>query len=235
MNVPEDKEKYVKNMFSAIAPRYDLLNSILSLNMHKRWRSAAVRKCALKPGDSALDVGAGTLDLTIELSKAVGSAGEVLAVDFCEPMLEIGIGKIKKLGIENIKTQTANAEDLPVEDNSFNSAVNGFVLRNVGSVEKTLAEMTRAVKPGGKVVVLELAQPKNRLFNIIYKAYFFKMLPFIGGMLSRREAYTYLPESVARFHTREELAAIMEKVGLADIEITDLTGGVAAIHTGTKK
>jgi demethylmenaquinone methyltransferase / 2-methoxy-6-polyprenyl-1,4-benzoquinol methylase len=227
------KEEYVEQLFASIAPRYDLLNSVLSFNLHKRWRRIAVRECRLSPGDAALDVAAGTLDLSIEMAKVGGVGGSVIAVDFCLPMLEIGR---KKLDTPNISVIGGNAERLPVPPDSFQAAIIGFGLRNVENVERTLAEMTRTVRPGGRVVSLELARPTGPLFSRIYNLYFHRLLPMIGGLVNgRTEPYAYLPASVARFHSREELAAIMEKVGLVDIKVHDLTGGVAAVHVGTKR
>ena len=236
MQTPPTKEDYIRGMFASIAPRYDLLNSILSFNRHKYWRSFAVRQCELSPGDRALDIGAGTLDFAIELSKAVGPSGQVVAVDFCRPMFEIGIRKLGKRGIRNVSAVEGNAEHLPVPSNSFQAATVGFVLRNVESVHRTIAEMARAVEPGGKVVCLELARVRGRLFGRVYDLYFYRVLPLIGGIVNRRGGpYDYLPASLKSFCSREELSGIMEKEGLADIRVYDLTGGVAAVHVGTKK
>ncbi len=230
------KEQYVARLFASIAPRYDLLNSILSFNCHKRWRAFAVRQCGLHPGDRALDVCAGTLDFAVELSKAVGPSGEVVGVDFCRPMLDLGRRKLRKRGMGNILLVEGNAECLPVRSNSFAAATIGFALRNVVSVENTLAEMVRALKPGGRVGCLELAKPEGRIFARVYNLYFYHILPLVGGIINRRrEPYEYLPASLTAFYSREELSQIMEKVGLADIRVHDLTGGVAAVHVGIKK
>lgn len=229
------KEAYVERLFASIAPRYDLLNSILSFNSHKYWRAFAVRKCELSPGDTVLDVATGTLDFAFELSRAVGDEGRVLGIDFCRPMLEIGVQKLKHRGVRNIYVAHGNAELLPVPSRSFNAATIGFALRNVASVEKTLLEMTRAVVPGGRVVSLELAVPENRVFRWFYSLYSRYFLPFIGGVVNgNREPYEYLPASVARFHSREELSQIMLKVGLRDIKVYNLTFGVVTVHVGIK-
>ncbi len=232
----DSKEQYIEELFSSIAPRYDLLNTILSFNCHKSWRRFAVAKCGLSPGDSALDVAAGTLDLSIELAGAVSTTGSVVGVDFCKPMLDIGRRKIERRGIDNISAVYGNAEHLPVPSNSFTAATIGFALRNVASIENTLAEMTRAVKPGGRVVSLELAKPVWPVFREIYALYFQRILPLVGGAINKkREPYQYLPESLARFCSREELSQIMQKVGLTDIRIYNLTGGIVAVHVGVKK
>ena len=228
------KEEYIERLFSSIAPRYDLLNSVLSFNRHKYWRAFAVEKCRLSLGDRALDVCTGTLDLAIGLSEIVGPSGSVLGVDFCRPMLEIGQRKLAARGIQNVSVAEENVEHLSVPSNSFDAATIGFALRNVENVENTLVEMTRAVKPGGRVVSLELAQPQGAIFRHIYGLYS-RLLPFIGGVLSgSKESYAYLPASVKRFYSREELAAIMAKVGLTDIEVYNLTAGIATVHVGIK-
>ena len=232
----ESKAEYIERLFASIAPRYDLLNSILSFNCHKGWRRFAANHCGLQPDDRALDVCAGTLDFAIELAKVVGRNGSVTAVDFCRPMLEVGKRKLAKRGIGNVAVMEADAESLPLETDSFRAATIGFALRNVSSVEKTLAEMARVVTPGGRVVCLELAQPRGRLLRAIYGLYSNRFLPFIGSAVNgKREPYEYLPASIASFISREDLAAIMEKVGLTDIAIYDLTGGTATVHVGTKK
>ena len=232
----ESKAEYIEGLFASIAPRYDLLNSILSFNRHKGWRRFAANQCGLQPDDGAVDVCAGTLDFAIELSKVVGRNGSVTAVDFCRPMLEVGKRKLAKRGIGNVAVMEANAESLPLPSDSFRAATIGFALRNVSSVEKTLGEMARVVCKGGRVVCLELALPRWRLFRSVYGLYFNRFLPFIGGVVNgKKEPYEYLPASVASFCSREELAAIMEKVGLTDIAIYDLAGGAATVHVGTKK
>ena len=232
----ESKERYVEALFASIAPRYDLLNSILSFNCHKRWRAFAVRQCSLSPGDAALDVCAGTLDLAIELSRPVGPTGRVVGVDFCRPMLEVGRRKLEKRRIGNVFPVEGNAERLPVPSGSFRAATIGFALRNVASVENTLAEMARVVKPGGRVVSLELAKPEGPVFRRLHRLYFYHVLPVIGGAVNRRrEAYQYLPESLERFQSREELSEMMRNVGLGDVRVHDLAGGAIAVHVGIKQ
>jgi demethylmenaquinone methyltransferase/2-methoxy-6-polyprenyl-1,4-benzoquinol methylase len=226
------KARYVHGMFSSIAHRYDLLNTLLSLNRDKYWRRFAVEHSGLASGESAIDVATGTGELAIELAKAVGPNGKVVGVDFCREMLDIAEEKCKGRCIELAE---GNAQELPCPDGTFDLATIGFALRNVESVEKTLKEMVRVVKPGGKVISLEFSQPDNRLFRRIYYMYFFKILPMAGGLISRnKEAYSYLPSSVARFPGKTELKEIMEKAGLEDIEIYSLTRGIVAVHVGVK-
>lgn len=230
------KGQHIEEMFASIAERYDLLNTLLSFNCHKRWRRFAVRQCALKPGDQALDVCAGTLDLAIELSRTVGPSGEVVGVDFCRPMLEVGLRKLSKRGIENISAVVGSAERLPVESDSFQAATIGFALRNVESIERTIGEMARAVESGGRVVCLELAKPEGRLSTLIHRGYSRRILPFVGGLIGgTREPYEYLPKSMAEFRTKKEIASIMEDSGLIDIQVYGLTGGVVSVHVGVKR
>lgn len=229
------KEEYVEQLFTSIASRYDLLNSILSFNRHKWWRRFAVRKCNLIKGGKAVDIAAGTLDFSIELSKAVGESGSVTAIDFCLPMLEVGVKKLAKFGIKNISVLQGNAESLPVPADTYDAATIGFALRNVASVENTIREMARVVKPGGRVVSLELAKPEGLIFSHIYKLYFYKLLPWIGGAINgHKEPYEYLPDSLKRFCSREELTQIMRNAGLTDVQVYNLTAGIVAVHVGTK-
>jgi demethylmenaquinone methyltransferase/2-methoxy-6-polyprenyl-1,4-benzoquinol methylase len=226
------KAKYVHKMFSSIAPRYDLLNTLLSLNRDKYWRRFAVERSGLGPGGSAIDVATGTGKLAIELARAVGPDGKVVGVDFCREMLDIAEEKCQGLCIELAE---GNAQKLPYPDNEFDLATMGFALRNVESIEAALKEMARVVKPGGRVVSLEFTQPDNVLFRWLYYTYFFRVLPAIGRLISRdKEAYSYLPASVAKFLSKKELGDVMERTGLKDIEIYSLTGGIVAVHIGIK-
>lgn len=227
-----EKAKYVHGMFSSIAGRYDLLNTLLSLNRDKSWRKFAVEQSKLAPGNSALDIGTGTGELAIELAKAVGADGRVVGTDFCREMLDVAEEKCRGFCIELAE---GNAQKLPYPDDTFDAATIGFALRNVENVEKTLGEMTRVVRPGGRVVSLEFTQPDNRVFRKIYYTYFFKILPAVGGLISKnKDAYSYLPDSVAKFPSKTKLKKIMEKTGLKDIEIYPLTLGIVAVHVGIK-
>lgn len=236
MNMSTPKEQYIENLFDSIASKYDLLNSILSLGLHKRWRRFAARLCGLSDGDRALDVCAGTMDLAIEIAKIVGATGSVTAVDFSRSMLSIGERKLKEREIGNIVSVEARAESLPFCSESFRAATIGFGLRNVSSVNDTLAEMTRVVERGGRVLVLEFARPKGFLFKYPYLLYLRTLVPLIGWLVhGQRDPYSYLPESICRFHSRQELAMMMKKVGLDDVRIYDLAAGAVAIYVGTKR
>ncbi|MCL6519115.1 MAG: bifunctional demethylmenaquinone methyltransferase/2-methoxy-6-polyprenyl-1,4-benzoquinol methylase UbiE [Armatimonadetes bacterium] len=229
------REEYIECLFASIAKRYDIANTILSLNLHKSWRKFTLRQTKLANGDTAVDICTGTGDLAIEIARAVGT-GKVIAVDFCRPMLDLCVRKLDRLGIKNISLIQGNAENLPLPSNVYKAATIGFGIRNVSNVERAFSEMARVVAPGGSVVCLEFSRPKGKLFARMYNFYSHRILPLIGGLLSgSREAYEYLNLSIDSFLSREELSDIMKKVGLQDIEVFDLTGGIVAVHVGVKK
>jgi demethylmenaquinone methyltransferase/2-methoxy-6-polyprenyl-1,4-benzoquinol methylase len=232
---PEQKHDYVRAMFDAIAPRYDLLNSVLSARLHHGWRRAAVRAARLSAGDVALDVCTGTGDLAFELARRVGDQGEVVAADFSEPMLVLGAAKAVRRSPASIRWALADTQSLPFPDHAFDAVTVGFGIRNVADIDAGIAEMARVARPGGRVVILEFTQPRNAVFAALYALYTFRLLPILGGLISgRQEAYEYLPSSVAAFLTREALADRMRAAGLTDVGFSDLMLGTVAIHSGVK-
>ncbi len=232
---PDDKHRYVREMFDAIAPTYDRLNSVLSGPLHHYWRRVATAQAALKPGDRALDVCTGTGDFALELAKVVSENGHVDATDFSAPMLQIGEQKARARGCDNTAWAIADTQNLPFADNAFDAVTVGFGIRNVSDVPRGIREMARVAKPGGRVVLLEFGQPTNKTFNALYRWYSKHVMPRIGGLVSgRKSAYEYLPESVAAFYTREQIAHFMRGAGLTNVSITDLTFGTVVIHRGTK-
>ncbi len=237
-----DKAAYVRDMFAGIARRYDLLNSVLSFNQHKAWRRYAVRLAGVRAGDSALDVCTGTGDFAIDLSGAVGSTGRVVGSDFCRPMVELGKQKTEngKRNAESVMRAVVNfmvadALELPYRSGQFDCVTVGFGIRNVADVQRAFDEMARVARPAGRVVCLEFNRPRNRFLRPIVMFYESRILPVIGGLLSRREAYTYLQKSIQAFHSREELCEMMEQAGLRDIRVVDLNFGSVCIHIGTKQ
>jgi demethylmenaquinone methyltransferase / 2-methoxy-6-polyprenyl-1,4-benzoquinol methylase len=221
-------------MFSDIAPRYDLLNHLLSLNIDKRWRRQAVDILLTSndPAGTYLDACAGTLDLSVEIAKRTKFTGHVIASDFAFPMLAAGAHKIQQRRIEAV---CGDAMRLPVPDDACDGVIVGFGVRNLSSVHDGVRELTRVLKPGGKLVILEFTTPGWQPFRAIYLSYFTKVLPMVGRLVSKHgNAYTYLPESVLQFPRPENLGAIMESAGLRDVKWRTLTGGIAAIHSGTK-
>ena len=229
-----DKERYVRDMFAAIAPQYDRLNAILSFKQDRQWRRLAVRLSGAKAGDRCLDVCTGTGDFAVDLSSVVGSTGKVVGADFCEPMIRHGMGKVAAAPGAPIKMMVANAEKLPYSNELFDVVTVGFGIRNVAGIKNAVSEMARVARPGGRVVILEFNRPLDVWYKPFVDFYLFRILPRIGGMFSRREAYTYLPESMKKFVSREELTRIMVNAGLTDIKLRDLNFGTVCIHIGTR-
>jgi len=225
-----DKAAYVHRAFTAIAGRYDLLNTLLSFNRDRRWRRSTVSSLELKGSETVLDVATGTGKLALELQKRVGASGRVVGIDFCEPMLQKAKGQA-----HNIHLLLATSEGLPFPDNSFDGATIGFALRNVPDIEKTLRETTRVIKPGGKIVCLEFSRPRHPIMRSLHRFYLLRVLPTVGWLISGdKEAYLYLPRSIMEFPCAEELKAVMEKAGLERVQFRFLTWGVVAVHIGTK-
>jgi demethylmenaquinone methyltransferase/2-methoxy-6-polyprenyl-1,4-benzoquinol methylase len=228
-------ERAVKEMFSGIAARYDLLNHVLSLNIDRTWRRKVRRILAdvlARPDAFVLDVACGTGDLSIELKN--GAKATVIGTDFCRPMLTIADQKSRseKLTIPFIE---ADAMNLGVDDATFDAVTIAFGLRNLPNYEDGLRELCRVLKSGGKLVILECSHPRLPVFRELYDFYFNRVLPKIGGLVSgSRSAYTYLPNSVAKFPDKAILATMMEDAGLSEIKFQSLTGGVAALHSGVK-
>ncbi len=235
-NQYRSKEKYVHSIFSSIAHRYDILNTLLSFNRDKYWRRFAVAKCGLKPGGLGLDVACGTGMLCIEQAKVVGKTGKVIGVDFCENMLAVGQKNISATPYKDIiELKQGNALDLPFDDNTFDCATIGFALRNVPDIRKTLEEMRRVVKPGGKVVSLELSKPSFPGFKQAYYLYFDHILPILGKLgIGQDGPYSYLPKSLKAFPHQKVIRDIFEEVGLKNADYKELTGGIVSVHVGTK-
>ncbi len=226
----------VREMFSGIASKYDFLNHFLSINIDKRWRrlvSAKLNDVLDDENALVLDVACGTGDLAIELQKA-GKA-KVFGTDFCRPMLEIAFGKNDKTGVKIPYTE-ADGMNLSFASNSFDAVTIAFGLRNFSNWQSGLIELHRILKRGGKIVILEFSTPILPGFRELFQFYFSNILPRIGGAVSgSRGAYEYLPDSVSKFPNQKNLAKLMTEVGFSDVEYKNLTGGVAAIHTGTKR
>lgn len=231
----KNKEQHVHAVFESIAPKYDLMNDVLSFRRHKAWRAFTMRKMNVQLGQSAIDLCCGTCDWTIDLAKASGT-GQVVGLDFSEKMLEYGREKVEREGLsEQIRLVHGNAMDLPFEDDSFDFATIGFGLRNVPDIDVVLSEMRRVVKPGGKVVCLELSKPVVQPFKSIYYFYFENLLPLIAKWFTKRyEEYKWLPESLAQFPGRIELEGKFRDAGLTEVESYPLFLGIAALHIGKK-
>jgi len=232
----EEKEhaSRVRAMFAGISGRYDLLNHLLSANMDKRWRRlvALELKKQLPLKAQVLDIACGTGDLALTLFEQ--TEARVYGADFCRPMLQIASAKAgqREASIPFIE---ADALTLPFPDGSFDGATIAFGLRNLANVEGGLAEILRILKPGGQVAILEFSEPKVPGFSSGFRWYFRRVLPLLGGAISgSRSAYTYLPDSVSRFPNQEKLASMISEAGFEKVRYLNLTGGVAALHLGTR-
>ncbi len=230
-----DHAKAVHEMFAGIATKYDFLNHFLSINIDKRWRrkvSNALAGILADPTAQVLDVACGTGDLAIEL-KTFGKA-KVIGTDFCRPMLTIAKEKTDKRS-EKISYLEADGLNLSFSDETFDAVTIAFGLRNFSNWENGLIELKRILKPGGKIAVLEFSSPMIPGFRAAFNFYFAHILPRIGGVVSgSRGAYEYLPDSVSKFPDQKQLVSMMRQIGFSDVKYKNLTGGIAAIHTGTK-
>lgn len=229
-----EKSSYVRQIFSEIAPRYDLLNHILSLNIDKVWRRKAIAMLGVErhPVGRYLDLCAGTLDVSVALARTAGFRGTITAADFAEPMLRAGL---KKTAGKSISPVAADALCLPIRTGSLAGAIVAFGIRNVADLDAALQEVKRVLTPGARFVILEFSTPRSRIVNAGYQLYFNRVLPAIGGLVSgHRTAYRYLPKSVANFPVEEELARRMTAAGFVNVRYKSLTLGIAAIHCGER-
>ena len=232
----KNKEEYVHSVFSSIAHRYDLLNTTLSFNRDKYWRKFTIEHSGLGPGGRGLDVCCGTGMLTLEQAKVVGPQGHVVGLDFCEEMLARAVENIQRTPDHDvIELVRGNAMALPFPDDTFDCATIGFALRNVPDIRKVIDEMRRVVKPGGKVLSLELAKPSAPVFKQLYYCYFNHLVPLLGRMgVGVSGPYSWLPNSLKVFPHQSEIRNIFEETGLLNARYHELTGGIVAVHIGQK-
>lgn len=226
------KRAYVRRMFTAIAPRYDLLNHLLSLNVDRRWRRRAVARLdwERRPGGTYLDLCAGTLDLAATLARRPGFRGRVIGSDFVVPMLRRGRDKASRT-----TPVAADALALPFPDACADGAMVAFGVRNLANLDVGLAEAARVLRPGARFVVLEFATPRFALLRWAYLLYFRRVLPAIGRVVSKhRDAYTYLPESVLAFPEPDDLSERIAAAGFSDVRFDTLSAGICALHYGTR-
>jgi demethylmenaquinone methyltransferase/2-methoxy-6-polyprenyl-1,4-benzoquinol methylase len=220
----------VTAMFDRIAPVYDRLNTLMTFGQDGRWRRAAVDACGLRPGDRAIDVACGTGRLTIALAERVGPFGRVVGVDRSTGMIELARAAARDL--VQVEFVVADALALPVEDGSFDAATIAFGLRNLPDFEAGFRELARVVRPGGRVVCLELTQPRPAIWAKTFRALFGRLAPLAGRLYGVGDTYRYLPESLDGFPDAPHLAAIMRRAGLVDVRIRRFGLATVALHVG---
>jgi demethylmenaquinone methyltransferase/2-methoxy-6-polyprenyl-1,4-benzoquinol methylase len=226
------EETQVRAMFDRIAGLYDRMNTVMTAGLHHQWRRRAADLASLSPGARALDVATGTGDLAFELAGRVAPGGEVVGTDFSPRMLELARQKARSRPGVRVEFRDANALALPFGDDEFDAATVGFGARNFADLERGLREMTRVVRPGGRVVVLEITTPRRRPLSTFYELWFDRAIPALGRLAGDAQAYSYLPDSVRRFPGPEELAAVMWRCGLREVRYVITAGGIIALHAG---
>ncbi len=228
-----EKARHVRTVFDSVAPKYDLMNDLMSAGLHRAWKAYTVMVANLKEGDRALDIAGGTGDLALAFSKKVGKSGQVVHTDINEAMLSTGRNRLLDLGVA-LPTMVCDAEKLPFPDNYFDVVSVAFGLRNMTHKDVALAEMNRVLKPRGKLLVLEFSKVAAPLEKV-YDWYSFKVLPRLGKLVAGDDSsYRYLAESIRMHPGQEELKAMMHKGGFGHVDYHNLTGGIAALHVGIK-
>jgi demethylmenaquinone methyltransferase/2-methoxy-6-polyprenyl-1,4-benzoquinol methylase len=229
------EEPQVRAMFDRIAGLYDRLNTVMTAGLHHKWRRRAGDLAGLRPGDRGLDVATGTGDLAFELARRVAPGGTVIGADFSERMLDIARVKAARQGPDQATAtfEFANALSLPFADGEFDAATVGFGVRNFSDLEQGLRELVRVVRPGGRVVVLEITTPQRPPLSTFFSLWFDRVVPVLGRLAGDPDAYSYLPNSVKRFPAPDKLAELMWRAGLQEVRYVLTAGGIIALHAGT--
>ncbi len=230
----EEKAKKVADVFHSVANKYDVMNDLMSMGLHRIWKMFTLNQAGARPGMRVLDLAGGTGDLAMKFAGQVGSTGEVVLADINSSMLEEGRRRLIDKGIiGNVRFAQVDAQYLPFEDDSFDIITIAFGLRNVTDKDAALRSMRRVLKPGGKLLVLEFSKPISQTFNKVYDLYSFTALPLMGKLIAGdAESYRYLAESIRMHPDQETLKAMMEDAGFERCDYHNLTGGVVALHTG---
>ena len=218
-------------MFDRIAGVYDLMNSAMTAGMHHQWRERAVDRAEVGPGSDAFDVCCGTGDLALELRRRIGPDGRVVGSDFSEQMLDLARAKSGEQGLP-VEFGWADALDLPYGDGSFDAVTVGFGARNLADLDAGIAEMARVLRPGGRIVILEITRPQREPLASFYGLWFDRVVPLLGNVAGDPDAYSYLPESVRSFPAPDALAGKIDAAGFQDVRWLLLAGGIIAIHSG---
>ena len=232
----DEKASKVAEVFHSVAAKYDVMNDLMSLGVHRIWKKMTIESAAVRSGQRVLDLAGGTGDLAAAFSRKVGETGQVVLSDINDSMLKVGRSKLADLGIlGNVEYVQANAESLPFPDNYFDCITIAFGLRNVTDKQKALESMARVLKPGGRLLVLEFSKPVHKSLTTLYDVYSFTLLPLMGKLIvNDSESYKYLAESIRMHPDQETLKGMMEKAGLDNCNFTNMTGGIVALHKGFK-
>ena len=232
----QQKASMVAEVFHSVAGKYDLMNDLMSMGIHRLWKRFTIDCSGVRAGHKVLDLAGGTGDLTAKFSRLVGDKGQVVLADINAAMLKVGRDKLRDRGIlSNVEYVQANAEALPFPDNSFDIITIAFGLRNVTDKDKALASMYRVLKPGGRLLVLEFSKPTNELLSKAYDLYSFHLLPKIGKLVANdSESYQYLAESIRMHPDQDSLKTMLDNAGFEQTTYHNLTGGVVALHRGFK-
>jgi len=230
------KRPYVQRLFGRIAGIYDVMNRLMSFGLDGYWRARAARYLALATGETGLDLGAGTGDLSIAVIRRSGPGTHMIGMDITPEMLEVGRKKIAQLGLqEQIELRIGDAEHIDLPENSVDGCCSAFTVRNLTDIKQGFREMLRVVRPGGRVVCLEISHPPGKIFGALFYFYFYKLAPLFGTIIGKAfEEYNYLPNSLTTFPDAPGLKKIMEEAGWSDVRFYRLSGGIVALHVGTK-
>ena len=230
------KENLVADVFHSVAAKYDIMNDVMSFGVHRLWKRFTIDASNVRPGQKVLDLAGGTGDLTRKFSEIVGDSGQVVLADINDSMIKVGREKLHNLGaVGNIEYVQANAQALPFAENTFDLVTIAFGLRNVTDKDEALRSIFRVLKPGGRLLVLEFSKPEQEWLNKAYDFYSFKILPEMGGLIANdKDSYQYLSESIRMHPNQETLKSMMETAGFDQVEYTNLTGGIVALHKGFK-